>query len=259
MIERAKQIGWLVIIPVVMVFAAFSAKAADAVRVSTLDWAPYTGQALPQYGATSRIVKKAFAAAETDVSFGFWPWKRAIQSAARGRNGSIAYFPGYHCKHSPKPKFIASDPIGMAPLGFAFRKSDGTPEWKDLSDLKEKRIGYVTGYAATEEFDALDKNGVLSVLRTTDDTRNLRKLVKGQVDIVLIDRMVFQYLVRTTDGLKQHVSKLGFAKKALETKTLYLCFRDDAKARAARETFNKGLKILAIDSLTKEYFATAFK
>ena len=128
-----------------------------------------------------------------------------------------------------------------------------------MSDLKGKRIGYVTGYAATEEFDALEKRRVLSVLRTSDDTQNLLKLVKRQVDVVLIDRMVFQYLVRTTDGLKHHANELAFAMQALEIKTLYLCFRDDAKGRAGREIFNNGLKGLDIDTLTQEYFATAFK
>ena len=106
-----------------LLLAAFiwtPASIASEVKLSTLNWAPYTGEKLPKHGATSVVIAAAFKAVGQSVHFTFSPWKRAILAAWKGQKGSAAYFPGYHCKHRPGAKFIKSESVGTAPLGFAF-------------------------------------------------------------------------------------------------------------------------------------------
>ena len=86
-------------------------------HIATLDWPPYTGSELPAGGATTEVIRAAFANADMQIDVTYRPWKRAIDMAAKGNDDVIAYFPGYHCDH--REGFVASDPIGNGPLGFA--------------------------------------------------------------------------------------------------------------------------------------------
>jgi polar amino acid transport system substrate-binding protein len=227
------------------------------VSISTLDWQPYTGSELPKGGATTEVVRTAFAKIGYQINVAYQPWKRAIDTANRGVDGVIAYFPGYHCNH--RPGFVASEPIGNGPLGFA-QHADVPMVWKDLDDIgKQKlKIGTVLGYANTDEFDAKVKNGSIQTNTANDDVTNLKKLLRKRIDAVVIDKLVFEYLKVTDEGLKRSADKLQFNRKPLEDKTLYLCFRDDEQGRTLKQIFNAGLEQIDTEAIMNGYFATEF-
>ncbi|MGL5993751.1 MAG: substrate-binding periplasmic protein, partial [Aeromonas sobria] len=52
-----------------------SALWAQPVRLTTLEWPPFTSQSLPDGGITGHIVKRAFAEAGLEVEFDFYPWQ----------------------------------------------------------------------------------------------------------------------------------------------------------------------------------------
>lgn len=227
------------------------------VRVSTLDWPPYTGKDLPKGGATTEVVRAAFDKMGYNAEVEYRPWKRAIDMAAKGTDDVIAYFPGYHCKH--RDGFIASEPVGSGPLGFA-EHIEAPITWSSLDDISDQqlKIGTVLGYANTAEFDAKVGTGFILAVPSNDDLTNLKKLVRRRIDAVVIDKMVLAYLKATEPDLKGGSDKLRFDETPLEDKTLYLCFRDDERGQTLKHIFNAGLTQIDSETIVDEYFASAF-
>ena len=231
---------------------------ASEVALSTLEWPPYTGANLPQKGAVSSVITNAFENLGYQTQIAFWPWNRTIKHAASGFRGLIGYFPGYHCRHDKKVKFIPSEPIADAPLGFAYRKEQPFRDWKTLDDLAPLRIGYVTGYASTPAFEMRERAGELKVFRTADDRHNILNLLNKNVDIALIDKFVFNFLLASDRSLAQYKGKLGFSTKPLDKKALYLCLRDNELGKKLILAFNHGLKQVNPEQIVADYFANAF-
>lgn len=241
-----------------MTLAVFSneTKARDVTTVTTLEWPPYTSEALPKGGATTEVVRQAFAAAQMNVTVATLPWKRAI-SMAKEDGSAVAYFPGYHCRHVDG--FVASNPIGSGPLGFA--QNESAPiEWSSVDDIGEQKlkVGTVLGYANTDEFDEKAGTGWIRAIPAPDDLTNLRKLARQRIDIVVIDKLVLSFLIATEESLAGLSDELTFNERPLEDKTLYLCFTDDEAGRTLRDRFNTGLASIDVDGIVERYFEEEF-
>lgn len=231
---------------------------AGVVRLSTLNWEPYTGEDIPGFGAVSSVVAAALAYTNTPVTFKSYSWKRAIAAAWHRREGIQGYFPGYHCHHDPNTSFVQSNSLGRAPLGFAYHKNGEIPDWKTLQDFRGLRIGYVTGYASTDEFEELEKSGIFTVYRSINDESNLHKLLMGQLDAVLIDGLIFQYLMKINPILSERSDLLQFHHNSLGKKELYVCLRDDVEGRKIRDMINTGLERLDSNAIMEQYFLKSF-
>lgn len=229
---------------------------AESVTVTTLEWPPYTSASLPQGGATSAVVREAFAKAELETEVQVLPWKRAIAMAKNGES-AIAYYPGYHCRHVEG--FVASEPIGNGPLGFA-ENVDAAITWQSIDDIGEQKlkIGTVLGYANTEEFDEKAGTGWIHVIPAKDDVTNLKKLQRKRLDAAVIDKLVLAYLMATESSLAEAGGELRFDERPLEEKTLFLCFVDDEKGRAMRDRFNAGLAGIDVQKVIDDYFVEQF-
>ena len=244
----------------ILIFTSVGTTAASEknVTIATLDWPTYTGSKLPQGGATTAVVKAAFAKSVYRVNVVYMPWKRAMNMAAKGTENVIAYFPGYHCKH--REGFMASNPLGNGPLGFA-ENVEAPITWKNLDDVvaQQLNIGTVVGYANTDEFDAKMTTGGLQAVPANDDATNLKKLLRKRVDAVVIDKFVLAYLKATEKGIKAGADKLRFDERPLEDKTLFLCFRLGSDSQRLLQDFNAGLMQIDSEAIVETYFATAFQ
>lgn len=229
---------------------------AESVAVNTLEWPPYTSAELPKGGATTDIIRQAFAAVGIEASVNYLPWKRAI-SQAKDDASVAAYYPGYHCRHVDG--FIASDPIGNGPLGFA-ENVNAPVSWESIDDIgKQKlKVGTVLGYANTDEFDEKAGTGWIRSIPAPDDLTNLRKLVRQRIDMAVIDKLVLSYILATEPSLADDADSLQFNGQPLENKTLFLCFNDDEAGRALRDTFNSGLAKIDIEKSVDDYFDNQF-
>lgn len=229
---------------------------ADAVTVTTLEWPPYTSAELPKGGATTEVIRQAFKAADLDLAVEILPWKRAI-SMAKDDKKIVAYYPGYHCRHVEG--FVASDPIGKGPLGFA-ENVDAPVSWQAIDDIGEQKlkVGTVLGYANTDEFDEKAGTGWIRAIPAPDDVTNLRKLIRQRIDVAVIDKLVLSYLLATEPSLKGDADTLVFDERPLEDKTLFLCFNDDEDGRALRDQFNAGLSQIDFEAIVDRYFDEEF-
>lgn len=255
MIARSERLA-ASLLPILLASLAPISAWSETVTVATLNWPPYTSADLPLGGATTEVVRQAFAKAGIQTRVSYLPWKRAIESA-KDDAGVVAYYPGYHCHHVPG--FVTSDPIGNGPLGFAEKVSHPVT-WTSIADLvgQKLKIGTVLGYANTDEFDATVKAGLLHTVPAPDDATNLRKLAYGRIDVAVIDKLVMSYLLATNPSLKGDDKVLEFNSRPLAKKTLYICFNDTKNGRALRDRFDKGLAQVDVADIVDRYFKEQF-
>ena len=263
----------LLIIVVLVLSVAFQVSAAEKkVKLLTLEWEPYVGSAMPDYGYTAAIVTRAFTKAGYKVSIAFHPWDEAMALAAKGEADGV--FPAYHEK-SREDHFIFSDSLATSPLGLCKRKYFQTQsptgvseksgsdiqfitdpridEVQALKDLKAYTFGVVKGYANTPAFDAAD---YLQKVTADSDADNMALLLRDQVDLIVIDRYVARNIL--VKKYPWHSDKIEFMHPPLSVKNLYLAVsKKSAHPDKMIKDFNAGLAILiedgVLDKLKHQY------
>lgn len=220
---------------------------AETVHLTTLEWPPFTTQSLPDGGLTGHIVKRAFAEAGLEVEFDFFSWQRTVWLASDPAHGYIGYFPEYLADNQ-SGKWRLSASVGDSVLGLA-QKAGRPIFWQRLEDLVPYRIGVVAGYVNTREFDAMMASQRLHTFVVDGDHLNLRKLQRDRLDLAVIDRDVFYWLIH--HDAKLHPEQLQFNPKILEHKSLHIMFRPDQQALQQR--VDKALARLDIQKLSGEY------
>lgn len=148
--------------------------------------------------------------------------------------------------------YLVSRPIGSSPLGFA-EQTYATVSWENLRQLRDKNIGVVRGYVNEEEFDEMVRLKLLQTTETVNDTLNLRMLIRGRVDLAVIDTHVFAYLMDMDPSLKEGRDKLRINKRLLTIHPLHVCFKQTAQGRKFRRILNKGLSIIHANEVQSRY------
>ncbi|WP_230400424.1 substrate-binding periplasmic protein [Zooshikella ganghwensis] len=240
-----------------------SASERPTIVLSSLNWAPYIGQDMPDKGYVYEVVKEAFARSGANVDVLFFPWARALHVARHGHVDGL--FPEYYDKER-KTEFIFSDPFPGGPVGFYKRrdrdiKFSSDPQKnlsKALQDLKEYKFGVVRGYINTKEFDdadylkkEFDDADYLKKEESISDNVNLKRLYKDRVQLIFIDKYVAQYIIATR--YPWYSLELEFMNPALEIKELYIVFSKKAKDYQKKlALFNSGLKQIKEDGTMEE-------
>ena len=221
------------------------------VRLTSLDWPPYSGKSLDQQGASVAVAKAAFKAMGYQLKVDFFPWSRAVILARDSDSQYSGYFPEYFSENIAE-EFIYSDPMGSGPLGFAERK-DKSISWTTLADLKPYRIGIVQDYINTAEFDAMIANKSLKSSVTTSDDKNLKKLVGGRIDLAVVDKNVMNYLFRTLPSLARKANETQFNSTLLAEKKLFICFKKGPQGENIANIYNEGLKKINIAEIMSKH------
>lgn len=220
---------------------------AATIRLTTLEWPPYTSQSLPDGGLIGHIVKRAFAEVGLVVEFDFYPWQRAVRLAADPAHPYSGYFPEYLSENVPS-LWRSSPSLGKSFLGMA--QQPGPPiRWQRLEELAPYRIGVVEGYVNNREFDALIASKRLNIFAVHQDLLNLRKLQRDRLDMAVIDRDVFYWLVAHDDRLQS--AGLRFHPKILDQKTLHIMFRPDKQV--LQQQIARAIAKLDIVQLSEHY------
>jgi polar amino acid transport system substrate-binding protein len=111
-----------------------------------------------------------------------------------------------------------------------------------LSDLKGKRVGLVEGYSYGSGID--DAGPVLVRTRSEEDT--LARLLNGDIDYMLMDDVVVQYIVDHYQNEAR--TRLQFGSASLLTRPLYMAIRrTHPDARSIIERFNTQLRAMIAD------------
>lgn len=221
--------------------AAWAQDDGRTVRLTTLEWPPYTTRHLANAGESTAVVRAALAAEGYKLEVEFFPWKRAV-ALTRKRSKFDGYFPEYHSNMIGQ-RCLLSDPIGSGRIGFAQLLARPI-QWKTLDDLALYRIGVVQDYVNSAEFDLRVAQRRQRIDLARDDTQNLRKLAAGRVALAVVDQRVFKYLMDHDPQLRVYKDRLAFNSRPLDIKQLHICFRPTAKGARLRGMVNAGLKKL---------------
>lgn len=241
---------WIIIAVIVFFLTPGAVFAAEKVKLSSLEWPPYTGEGLPEGGASIKVAKAAFAAMGYELEVEFYPFQRAVDMAKQGQ--TAGYFPEYHSADIEKD-FIFSSRMGDSPLGLIEPAGAGTT-WASLNDLKAKTIGVVSGYVNTAEFDAMAASGALTTDQSPEDATLVRKVAAGRVDMAVIDRHVFDHLLANDPELSSAKAAVSFNPKLLEDKGLFICFTRTPEGEKLAAIFNEGLTKIDANAIMNEYF-----
>lgn len=220
------------------------ASAAQTLRLATLDWEPYVGQTLKDKGFNTAIVTEAFRRAGYQVKIDFLPWDKAIEEAKKGAYDAV--YPEYYSKERAQD-FEYSYFFSNSLLVF-YKKAQANITYKNLRDLATYRIGVVKGYINTDEFDNAT---YLKKVECESDEDNLRKLLKGEVDLIVIDKLVAQYLIDTK--IPEAKGKLAPLEPPLTIHNLFVIFpksKNPASKKLATE-FNRAFESMDKDGTVK--------
>lgn len=216
------------------------------IRLSSLEWPPYSGALLPNQGASIEVVRLALQEIGWQLDVEFFPWLRAVASARNGRHHG--YFPEYWFETDD---FLLSPVIGTGPLGLVEAKNKPI-EWDVLTDLTQYRIGIVSGYVNTTDMDAMIERGALRVYPAPDDVSNMRKVAAGRIDAAVIDPFVMRYLAQTALSLRDVKGIFQMNPTYLGQKTLHVAWTlDNAHFN---EVLRQALERIDVQRIQTEYF-----
>ena len=167
---------------------------AETVRLTAGEWKPYISETMEHYGPFSQIVAEAFAMEGIRVEYRFYPWKRAVLLARHGKlDGSIAIV---RTPERERVFWYSDAPVLVGDRVFFHLKSFRF-DWKAVPDLAGMRIGATLEYFYGEPFESAEAAGRIRVDRVPTDLHNLRKILRGRVDIFPLTREVGIYLLNT--------------------------------------------------------------
>ncbi len=215
--------------------------AQDSIRITNGEWPPYLSEKLKHSGVISHVVTEAFAAESIKVNYGFFPWKRAFKNAQNGNwDASVVW-----SKNAEREKtFLYSDPIFSTETVFFFLKKKAV-EFTTLEALGEKdlRLGATIGYSYTPEFEVLEKAGSLRVTRVVKDEQSLRKLLKGRLDLFIVEKNVGLTLINQL-FTEAEAATFGYTKAVADRPYFLIISKKCPNAKQLLQKFNAGLKKL---------------
>ena len=211
--------------------------AEPVVRLTSLEWPPYAGEALTEGGSQVALVRRAYAAVGVRLEVQFLPFRRAVQ-LARTDPAIAGYFPEYI---EVDDDFTVSMVLGVSPLGLVYRV-DRPLVWARLADLAAfQPIGVVAGYLNEPELDRLIAERALRAEPALDDVGNLRRLIHGRVGAAVIDQAVLRFLLVHTPDLAGAAARVRFHPRLLAERSLHVAFRRLPQGDAARRLLDQGL------------------
>lgn len=227
-----------------------ASEAPQTVRLTNGHWPPYMENTPPHYGVISHIVTLAFANSDRPVTYGFFPWSRALLLAKKGLwDGSVAWT----CRPELRKHFRFSDPI-VAHSYVMFHRKDKDFDWSEVEDLESYRIGLTQDYNYGDEFEQAVAAGTISTETTTSDESNFRKLAAGRIDLFPMEPAVGIEMLET---LKLD-DKITFHTTPLQSDYLYLILsRRVPESGRYLEEFNEGLEELRETGRLEELISTS--
>lgn len=239
MLRICKKTVTFVIATMILWFSLQSGQAEKTISLAVAEWPPYVSTNLKDYGFTSEIVTEAFARVGYTVKMSFMPWKRALHKVAEGVY-EVTY-PAYYSAERAQ-LYAMSKSFFEAPMGF-YKRKEMSISYQTLQDLQAYTIGIVRAYVNTPEFDAAI---YLKKDIADDDEQNLRKLLKGRVDLIVIDKYTAQYILDTR--MPEEKALLEFLEPPLAMKSFHLLVSRNIKnSERTLHDFHRGLQEMVAD------------
>ncbi len=219
-------------------FTAVKSYADSVLHIATGEYPPWTGKELKQGGFVNHVITEVFRRQGYQVRFSYLPWKRSYENAKQGQFDAASY---WHESPVRKQDFLYSEPLSSEKLVFFHLKSKNIPNWQNLADLKNYSIGATRGYTYTQDFWNAADSKLINVQVVTSDLQNLRKLLKGRIDLFPTS-MVNGYNLIYSEFDPSTAQLFTFHPKLIaETRGHLLFPKDLTRSPELLQIFNRGL------------------
>ncbi|MCJ8332830.1 MAG: transporter substrate-binding domain-containing protein [Epibacterium sp.] len=165
---------------------------ADPIVITSGEYPPFTGEALPEGGLVNGLVTEIAKKAGVEFTFEYLPWKRALALTQQGQKAASSYW----AERSDQTGLTMVGPVQVGETVLFYRKDKPIPEFASAEEIKDIRIGATLGYGYFPGFWENGENGTYVIQTAKDDISNFRKLKAGRIDAFVIDRIVGWTLVQ---------------------------------------------------------------
>ncbi len=228
-----------------IVIISGSVNAEQTVKLSTINWEPYSGEKLPNHGFFSELVTESFARAGYLAEFHYRPWARALKEAKKGKFDGVmdAYW------KEDRTEFLNySDVVWKVKEEFIALR-DNSVTWNGtLASLKGYQIGVLNKSLQAEEIEAAG----IKTQPISDQVQNVKKLLAGRIDAMVIPSDVFFWQLEQIDSQFDR-SRIKILKPPFKIYDMYVAF---SKKKPGYEQltadFNRGLDLIKADGTFKK-------
>ena len=222
---------------------------AETIVLTTGEYPPFNSALIKHQGLMPRIVTEAFRVEDIDVSYKFYPWKRAYQLSKHAQvQGTIQWLPS--TKRAVSHYY--SDPILSEQIVW-FHMKTLSFSWDSLKDLKGYKICAVRGYTYNEQFYKAIDDSFLEVNFVNNNKQCLGMMLKNRIDLFpeTLDVGLFQI---ATQYSANTVNLFTYHQKPLLTNWNYLLLpmKRQGSLRLL-EKFNAGLNTMKINGTLDQY------
>jgi polar amino acid transport system substrate-binding protein len=216
------------------------ADAKKTVRLTNGEWQPFMSEEVPHYGFASHIVTEAFANVGIEVEYGFFPWARAYKLSKDGTwDGGAVWWD----TEERREFHYFSEAVAPATT-VLFHLKDKDFDWKTYEDLGNVRIGATLEYSYGTAFDEAEAAGTIKTNRAPKDETNLKKLLKGRVDVFPGELMVTYAQIRDTFS-EEEAARFTHHELPINDQPLHLMLSKKVEGNEdLRNLFNEGLRQL---------------
>lgn len=220
--------GWFFLLTSPLIFA-------DTVLLASSDYSPHSGEHLPQEGALTAIVRRAFSLQGLEVEIHYMPFARAMQATRQGHYAGII-----GVKHTPEREehFYFPHPIYNTSIVLFKRRSEQY-SFTSYLDLAHQglRYGSVLGYSHPVGF--LETN--IRHYQVSNEEQLFQLLAADRVDLIAGDKLNGIYLLE--QEFPQYQELIDWIDPPIEQQALYLLFsKNHPDAKQLIDTFNQGIK-----------------
>ena len=227
------------ILSVVCSKTAFSQTNGTVSLAHETSWAPQYGKELRGGGYTVAIAREALRRAGYGLEPVWLPWKRALEETAAGKHDGLGAC--YYTLERDE-KYAYTKPFAKTETVFVKLKSRNIA-YDDLRELSSYVIGTTIGYGYPDNFlqaNYLKKEEARSI------ELNVRKLLRGRIDLVIAARKVLITLLNNKFPSQLHL--IDMVEKSVGSQKLYVAFSRKTEDYAQKVTdFNTGLESMMVD------------
>jgi polar amino acid transport system substrate-binding protein len=205
-------------------------------KLSTLEWPPYTGASLPEQGETSRLLRKVFQSLGYQVQIQVMPWADAM-AVVNQQKGFRGFFPEYPLSDA---RYVQSAAIGYSEIGLV-EPVKSPLLLTSMLQLAAFKLGVVDGYLNMAELDVLIDAGTIQPIRHQSDRENILQVMAGKLDAAVIDKRVLYHLLKHDAELAPLAGQVQFSQSLIEHRSLHLVLPATPENKVLLNQFNQAL------------------
>lgn len=222
-------------LPVVLVLAGGHATAGN-IRLVTGEFAPYSGENLPNGGMLTELVSGIFSQLGAEVSVAYLPWKRGYMETLSGK--FTATFP-YSFSAERAEQMLYSAPLRSSSVHL-FVHSATQFDYAELEDLRGARLCTALGYNLFPAIQEALAQQLIELITVREMDSCVRMMEERRADGIFLSEQTGWHLIDQVAGSRRHYRMLS--KPLHEVREYLLVSKTYPGAAELLQQFNQALQ-----------------